>query len=104
MLLVLAGCGSASVRPSPSGFTASPRPDDCKVEFLRSTPDRGFDTIAEVYGYYSYVAEPEDVLRQKACQLGADAVVVTVDFLVSTGRSPDRKLLTGLAIKYRDRS
>ena len=37
-----------------------------------------------------------------ACELGADAVIVTRDFLVSTERGPDRKLVAGIAIKYRD--
>jgi len=102
--LALAACGSVSVRPSRSGVTASPRPAGCQVEFLRTTPDRGFDEIAEVYSYYSWVAEPEDVLREKACELGADAVLVTRDFLVSTGRGGDHKLISGFAIKYRDHS
>jgi hypothetical protein len=55
-----------------------------------------------VYGYYSHVVAPQDVLREKACELGADAVIVTRDFLVSTSRGPDRKVVAGVAIKYRD--
>lgn len=99
--LVLAGCGSVSVRPSPSGFTAPPRPADCRIEFLRRAPERSFDELAEVYSYYSYVVAPEDVLREEACRLGADAVIVTLDFLVATVRS-EHKVVSGLAIKYRD--
>src|SRR5690349_12375705 len=79
--VALGACGSVSVKPSRSGFAASPRPADCQVEFLRTAPSRTFDEIGEVYSYYSYVAEPEDALREKACELGADAVVVTRDFL-----------------------
>jgi hypothetical protein len=101
VLLVVAGCGSVSVRPSPSGFKAEARPRDCAVEFLRKQPAREYDEIAELYSYFHSVVEPQDVLREKACELGADAVIVNTDFLVSHGRGPDHKLIAGSAIKYR---
>jgi hypothetical protein len=100
-LLVLAGCGSVSVRPSRSGFTAQARPKDCAVEFLRNPPEREYGELAELYSYYPTVVEPQHVLREQACQLGADAVIVTRDFLVSSGRGPDHKFVAGIAIKYR---
>jgi hypothetical protein len=90
-----------SVKPSPSGVSAPPRPADCHVEFLRREPARSFDELAELYGYYSTVVEPERVLRQKACELGADAVIVTLDFLKATDRA-EHKIVSGIAIKYRD--
>ncbi len=71
------------------------------VQFLGGAPQRGYDEIAELYGYYGSLVEPEHVLRQKACELGADAVIVTRDFLVPT-RGGDHKLVAGVAIKYRD--
>jgi hypothetical protein len=95
-------CGSVSVKPSPSGAKAESRPPGCTVEFLRETPERKHDELGEIYSYYSRVVAPQDVLREKACELGADAVVVTRDFLISTERGPDRKLVAGTAIKYRD--
>jgi hypothetical protein len=95
-------CGSVSVKPSPSGAKAESRPPGCTVEFLRETPERTHDELGEIYSYYSRVVAPQDVLREKACELGADAVVVTRDFLISTDRGPDRKLVAGTAIKYRD--
>jgi hypothetical protein len=95
-------CGSVSVKPSPSGAKAESRPPDCTVEFLRDAPERRHDELGEIYSYYSRVVAPEDVLREKACELGADAVIVTRDFLISTVRGPDRKLVAGTAIKYRD--
>ena len=95
-------CGSVGVNPSRSGLKAESRPLDCAVEFLREPPQRAYDDLGELYSYYPWVVEPEDVLREKACVLGADAVIVTRDFLISTERGPDRKLVAGIAIKYRD--
>jgi hypothetical protein len=95
------GSGSASVKPSPSGAKAEPRPPDCAVEFLRNPPSRTYDELGEIYGYYSKDVEPQDVLREKACSLGADAVIVTKDFVISSVSGPDRKSIAGTAIKYR---
>jgi hypothetical protein len=95
-------CGSVSVKPSPSGATAEARPRDCTVEFLRAAPERTHEQLGELYSYYSHVVQPGDVLREQACALGADAVIVTRDFLVSTSRGPDRKLVAGIAIRYTD--
>lgn len=101
--LLSTACGSVAVHPSPSGAKAASRPLDCTVEFLRTRPpERAYDELAEVYSYYSRVVTPEDVLREKACDLGADAVIVTRDFLISTEHGPDRKLVAGIAIKYRE--
>jgi hypothetical protein len=95
-------CGSVSVKPPRSAAEAESRPRDCAVEFLRAAPERSYDELGDIYSYYSRVVEPQEVLREKACELGADAVVVTRDFLVSTSRGPDRKLVAGTALKYRD--
>jgi hypothetical protein len=96
------GCGSVSVKPSSGVAKAEPRPRDCTVEFLRGAPERTHDELGELYSYYSRVVEPQDVLRERACALGADAVIVTRDFLISTSKGPDRKVVAGIAIKYRD--
>ncbi|HTN53510.1 MAG TPA: hypothetical protein VML50_13970 [Anaeromyxobacter sp.] len=100
-LLLLAACGTVSVTPARSGVTTPPRPRGCSVEFLRAPPARPHDALAELYTYYSRMVEPEEVLREKACEVGADAVIVTLDFVVATDRTPDRKLIAGTAIKYR---
>jgi hypothetical protein len=106
LILVLAvtlapiGCGSVSVNPA--GARVESRPRDCTVEFLRRAPERRYEDLGEMYSYYSWVVEPQDVLRERACELGADAVIVTRDFLVSTVHGPDRKVVAGIAIKYRD--
>ncbi len=101
-LLTLAGCGTAWVTPTRSGFKAASRPGDCAVDFLRKAPERGYDELGEMYSYSSRVVEPQDLLRRKACELGADAVIVTEDILVTHGRGAEHKLVAGIAIKYRD--
>jgi len=102
LALSLMACGSVGVKPPRSAAKAAARPPNCTVEFLRKAPQRPYDELGEMYSYYSWVVEPEDVLREKACELGADAVVVTRDFLISTDRGPDRKFVAGKAIKYRE--
>ncbi len=101
LVLVLAGCGSVSVTPSRTGFKAASRPAGCTIEFLHHAPQRGYDELGEMFSYFASVVEPQDVLREKACELGADAVIVTWDSLISHGRGPDHKLVAGIAIKYR---
>jgi hypothetical protein len=67
-LLALAGCGSVSVRPSGSGFTAEARPKDCAVEFLRNPPEGGYGELAELYSYYHDVVEPKPLISGPARQ------------------------------------
>jgi hypothetical protein len=103
----LAACSSASpssssVSVKPSAFKAAARPRDCQVEFLQKPPARAYDALGELYGYWPTVVKPADVLREKACEMGADAVIVTRDFLISTVAGPDRKEISGTAIKYRE--
>jgi hypothetical protein len=103
----IAGCSSVSpfkstVSVKPTEFKAAARPRDCKVEFLWKPPAKAYDALGELYGYWPTPVEPADVLRKQACDLGADAVIVTTDFLVSTVGTPDRKMITGTAIKYRE--
>ncbi len=103
LCLLLGACGTVAVKPPAAGTRAEARPRDCTLEFLKKAPpDRAYDELGELYGYWAADVRPENVLREKACELGADAVVITQDFLVSTDKSPDRKLLSGIAIKYRD--
>jgi hypothetical protein len=100
--LALLACGSVSVSPPRSGVRRQAKSRDCAVEFLRHPPERAYEEIADVYSYFPRVVEPQEALREKACELGADAVIVTRDFLISTLRTSDRKLVAGTAIRYRD--
>jgi hypothetical protein len=104
--VTIAGCSSASsskspVSVKPSEFKAAARPNDCQVEFLQKPPAKAYDALGELYGYWPTEAKPADVLREKACEMGADAVIVTRDFLISNVTGPYRKQIAGTAIKYR---
>lgn len=90
-----------TVMPSGPGITASPRPADCRVDFYRTRVDRPYDELAalKVFGGDSFKNnEPDfqEVIRAKACALGADAVVVTQDLAEPGGT------MMATAIKFRD--
>jgi hypothetical protein len=106
----LAGCGTVKVFPASSGFKAERRPPDCQVQFLLRPPQQPYDEIADLVRYlpgaestetYPGGTEPQDVLRQKACELGADAVIITRDMLIPSLEGADAKLVAGIAVKYR---
>jgi hypothetical protein len=104
--VTIGACSSASpskspVSVKPSEFKAAARPHDCQVEFLQKPPAKAYDALGELYGYWPAEVKPADVLREKACEMGADAVIVTRDFLISAVTGPDRKQIAGTAIKYR---
>ena len=92
---------SSSVSVKPSELKAAARPRDCQVEFLKKPPARAYDALGELYGNWPTEVKPADVLREKACEMGADAVIVTRDVLIPTGAGPARMELAGTAIKYR---
>ena len=99
----LSACGTAWASRSGSTATAAARPRGCAVEFLREPPQRKYEKIAELYSYYSHFVDVEDALRPKACELGADAVLVTLDHAVVSGRSArEGWLVAGDAIRYAD--
>jgi hypothetical protein len=104
----LAACASGfsrlTVTPAGSALALAPRPADCKVEFYRTkSPDRGYDEVASLHFRGTVFASAENVqelMRSRACELGADAVVVTLDFISATPHTPS--LMTGTAVSYRD--
>jgi len=75
-----------SVIPSSSGFTATPRPSTCHVDFFWTPPDRPYVEIAAIEslntGEYSRFQE---VIRERACELGGDAVIVLLPFSAREG-------------------
>ncbi len=111
-LLVMAsaapGCLSPNVRVIPSGGNpgATPRSSDCRLTFFRTKVDRPYDELSaiqvDVPPRAMFLASQEEVqklVQAKACELGADAVLVTQDYqLHDSGRAT----MTGVAIKYRD--
>ncbi len=94
-----AGCGSVKVKPSGPDLRSEPKPKGCSVEFLGKAPDRAYEEIADLQ---AHVTSPpaggaDEVLREKACELGADAVVVTRKFVTN---AYGHMLVAGTAIKY----
>jgi len=83
--------------PSGSGVLLERRPSNCDVEFFRlRPPDRPFDEVATLHfggGLGDGPLAAQDLMRAKACSLGAHAVVVTRDHLAGS--------MTGTAIAYR---
>jgi hypothetical protein len=99
-LLALTGCGAVKVtRLSPDAGTA-PRPPDCALEFLDKAPERAYDEVAELDSHLTAIPPggPLEVLREPACRLGADAVVVIRRFVTN---ELGHMLVAGTAIKYR---
>lgn len=99
LLGALTAC--SPVRVKPSGVEgAAARPSDCALEFLEKAPGRPYDELGELE---SHVTAPppggaREALRPDACRLGADAVIVTKDFVTNEF---GHALVAGTAIKYR---
>jgi hypothetical protein len=108
-LLALSGCGAhVSVTPSGSGTSAPAKPPGCSLPFFRVPPlDQPYDEMATLhYTTRAYQAgdpaDAQEAIRQKACALGADAVLVTREFAPGVaGGKGSPPTMTGTAIKFR---
>lgn len=112
-LAVLGGCahlqqeerGRVTVTPAGTSLGLAPRPADCTVEVLRTkAPERAYDEVATLHydlAQGTDAAAAQEDLRRQACALGADAIMVTRDF-VPGGWSGPPATMTGTAISYRD--
>lgn len=101
-LALAAGCSSVSVAPSGLGLYPAARPAGCAIEFIRTkAPERPYDELASIHweGTMKGAAVAQEDLRARACALGADAVVVTRDYVPYTQNASG--FMTGTAIKYR---
>ena len=100
-LLAMTACGVGVkvTRVDPDSGIA-PRPSDCAIEFLDEAPQRDHDEIAELSTHLTVIprAGPLEVLREPACRLGADAVVVTRRFVTN---EMGHMVVAGTAIRYR---
>ena len=99
LVAVLAACSPIRVKPS-GGEGAAEKPSDCALEFLNKAPGRPYETLGELE---SHVTAPppggaREALRADACRLGADAIIVTQDFVTNEF---GHALVAGTAIKYR---
>jgi hypothetical protein len=119
--VLLAACATADITVTPAGrnLGLAARKVDCVVEFHRTrAPDRPFDEVATLHleGKHVDAWEAQERMRRRACELGADAVVVTRDYVAVPGpttvtagplgpmvsRGADRVLMTGAAVSYPD--
>jgi hypothetical protein len=127
-LLALAVAGSSQSVPSKvyfipadGGLVATPRPWKCKVEFLRNkTPNRPYEELGGLFARGSM--DPKELveeLNQKACRVGAEALLITRDFATELAQHPEIAIsenlldrakssrlvtvgtMTGTAIRYR---
>jgi hypothetical protein len=95
------GCLGPAVTVLPGSKPAQPKPQNCEIPFIRTKVDLAYEEIAGLAasGGDTGKDRPEDfyrALRAKACELGADAVIVTQDY-----SQPGRGKMTAVAIKYR---
>lgn len=105
LLVALAACATSGIKVIRTSDEKFPgRPADCQLEFLQKAPrDRAFTEIAELETHVTsppaYGMGALEVLRPQACELGADAVVVTRNFVTNEF---GHVLVAGTAIKYKD--
>jgi hypothetical protein len=100
-LLLATACGAVTVTPGNVGPLAA-RPATCSIEFLRTkVPDRPYDEVASLHweGTMKGAAGAQEELRVRACALGADAVIVTRDYVPYTQNSSG--FMTVTAVRYR---
>jgi hypothetical protein len=100
--LSMVGCvPQVHYSPAMAGLVGKPKAQSCRIEFLRSKlPERPYDELGGLFVEGS--TEPEDLqeaLSRKACELGADAVLITRDYTPAFGRVP--ATMTGTAVRYR---
>lgn len=102
-LVVAAGCTHVAVTDAGAGIRGEPRPDDCGIAFFRTKlPERSYDELAALHWQGSNLSSAvaaQEGLRVSACRLGADAVIVTRDYVRGTQTASG--IMTGTAIKYR---
>jgi hypothetical protein len=93
-----------TVTESGLGLALAPRPADCVIEFYRTTvPQRPHDEVATLHfrgSVFANAAGAQEKMREQACALGADAVLVSRDFVPGAPSSPS--VMTGTALSYRD--
>lgn len=96
-------CTLLDVTRSGNGLALAARPVGCSVEFFRTrAPEQPYDEVATFHWQSTGMAGPDKAqveMRDKACELGADAVIVNRDFVPGTQHTT--AIMTGTAVKYR---
>jgi hypothetical protein len=97
LLVALAACQTVTVTPRPGAASAPPKDAHCTLEFWSGAerPRRAMDDLAEVKVVKSSAFDSHELMRQKACALGADAIVDLHEEL-----GPDAARLVGTAVRY----
>ncbi len=93
-----AGLGS-NVLVTRIGAGLERRPKGCTLELLRDEPKRPYREIGRLASHIHDRTgiDPLDVLRDPACELGADAIIVTSEHET---RAPGHHFVAGTAIVY----
>jgi hypothetical protein len=97
-LSACAGVGS-NVQTTPLGEAGKARAANCPLDILYQPPARPYEPIASFSTHLTAVpaAGAPEALRRPACELGADAVIVTRNQVLNVF---DHTLLEGTAIRY----
>ncbi len=79
--VLLVSCAAIDVYDTGAGVKTTPKPKDCQIELLRTkVPDRPYVEIARLQWAGGFDAHDppaaERQVRERACELGADAVIV----------------------------
>jgi hypothetical protein len=103
LLAALAACETVTATPRPGAATVAPKDERCAVEFWPGAerPKRAMDELADVKVEMAPYAlgsptNPRELMRAKACALGADAIVDLHEVV-----GPDSTSLVGTAVRYR---
>jgi hypothetical protein len=98
---LVAGCLGPRVEfmRSGPGAHAEQKPAGCRIDFYRTKVDRTYVELAAIHAsggdtFKNGADAFHRALQEKACELGADAVIVTQDYLGPGG------VMDGVAIKY----
>jgi hypothetical protein len=92
----VARTANLTVTPSGRSLALEARKVDCVIEFFRTRPpDRPFDEVATLHLSGNVDAwDAQERIRRSACEIGADAIVVTRDYAWGS--------MTGTAVSYPD--
>ena len=99
--VVLAGCASVDVTKTSKGFLQPTDPNN--IEILKTVPSRSYEELGTVTvtGFdVEDVAKMHNAIRAKSAALGADAVILTQEGILSTTWSTKRWGI-GVAIHYK---
>jgi len=98
-VLTLGAAGCSAVKVYGGDGSGTPRPSDCAIEFLFQPPSRPYHALADLQSHVTSVPPGGAwlALRPKACELGADAVIVT---RTQTLNLLDHMMVEGTAIAW----